>query len=546
MNMFRISNIILCLILCGSLSAQSVTIEGYTFQSGNRGFMEGVIVGVMDTDSTSLRRTVTDKTGFFKITVPQKDGYIISAEKDLFEEFYVDLDGKASNEEDKLFVKIKMHRKPGYDFEVTLAEKRSSPDQVVDAIKGARIDVYNNTTREEVTVLYDHPEPQFNVPLIKGNHYTILIRKTGFLNKRVEAFVDVEGCILCFEGLGKVGPGVSDNLSRSNQIGVLLANVELERLFTGKTMEINNIYYALGSATIEKRAKNGLKKLAILMNDNPEISVEIGSHTDSRGSDDMNMDLSKRRARNVVEYLIQKGVESNRLIAKGYGEDQLVNECANNVYCPDEEHRKNRRTELKVIGINENGIAWRSLADMKRQEYGEELLEEIQFGGQVQVPVDVDNTAMKLVDTLKGIDLPMQEEVSQVVNEISEVVNNEGNQVEETDIEESVIKETEIMESEEEITPSSPVVSEGAVSGSEAEYFVVIHESQESIEAEHDLRDRHTNLIEYVDNDSGKYFYLVGGMKSLDKIDKFFKGPIKLAYPESYMVKFQDGKIEKI
>ena len=77
----------------------------------------------------------------------------------------------------------------------------------------------------------------------------------------------------------------------------------------------------------------------------------MGSHTDVRGTDEYNQVLSENRAKSAVEYLIEQGIEKNRLTFKGYGEKVLVNKCKNNVSCTEEEHQENRRTEFKVTKI---------------------------------------------------------------------------------------------------------------------------------------------------------------------------------------------------
>ena len=555
--MIRILFIVVCAILSLPSYGQILLIDGYAYESGNRGFLDVVNIIVRDEGGTFLAMAYSDNTGNFKVEVPMKEMYKITATKEMFESLELEVEAKDKKDGDKIFPRIQMERAPGYQFEVTLAEKRSSPDQVVDAIRGARIDIYNNTTRKEVDVLYDLAEPQFITPLIKGNHYTILIRKTGFLNKRIEAFVDVEGCILCFEGLGSVGPGVSDNLSRANQIGVLLANVEMERLFTGKTMEINNIYYQLGKANIDKSGKNGLKTLAILMNDNPEISVEIGSHTDSRGSDEMNMDLSKRRAANVVDYLIRNGIDPERLISRGYGELNLVNECSNNVRCSEEDHRKNRRTELKVIGINENGIAWRSLADMKRSEYGEELLEEIQFGGQVMVAEGEEEMTNETLDSLSSMVEEAPSEVKAKTPEalaesLDKLKKEPAVEVAKETIETVANTEKDLTEMPDKIEPDQMEENQEAVKADveiieiKKEYLIVIHEASAALPKDAELRNRHTNLIEYKDLESGTFFYMLGGEDSVESLKKLYGTTVKLAYPDSYLVQFYNGKITKI
>jgi peptidoglycan-associated lipoprotein len=91
-----------------------------------------------------------------------------------------------------------------------------------------------------------------------------------------------------------------------------------------------------------------------LLKDNPNIKIELSSHTDSRAEDAFNLDLSEKRAQSAVRYLIQKGISQNRLVAKGYGETQLINGCTNDVECTEVEHQKNRRTEFKVIEYRNN------------------------------------------------------------------------------------------------------------------------------------------------------------------------------------------------
>jgi outer membrane protein OmpA-like peptidoglycan-associated protein len=77
--------------------------------------------------------------------------------------------------------------------------------------------------------------------------------------------------------------------------------------------------------------------------------IELSSHTDSRSSDAFNLQLSQKRAKAAVDYLISKGINKNRLIAIGYGETKLLNKCSNDVNCSEEEHAINRRTEFKIL-----------------------------------------------------------------------------------------------------------------------------------------------------------------------------------------------------
>lgn len=119
---------------------------------------------------------------------------------------------------------------------------------------------------------------------------------------------------------------------------------------------IENIYYDFASYNLRDDSKTTIDTTLLkLMNDYPSIIIEISSHTDSIGSDESNMTLSQNRAQSVVNYLIQKGIKSERLIAKGYGKTMPIAPNSN----PDgsdnpEGRQKNRRTEFKIIGHLEN------------------------------------------------------------------------------------------------------------------------------------------------------------------------------------------------
>ncbi|MDH5609179.1 MAG: OmpA family protein [Cyclobacteriaceae bacterium] len=124
--------------------------------------------------------------------------------------------------------------------------------------------------------------------------------------------------------------------------------IKLDRIVIEKPIVLNNIYYDLDKADIRPDAALVLDSLVMIMNDNPEIYIELGSHTDARALDNYNLDLSWRRARSAVSYIISKGVNPNRITARGYGETQLINLDAQT----EEEHQVNRRTEFKVLSYN--------------------------------------------------------------------------------------------------------------------------------------------------------------------------------------------------
>lgn len=152
----------------------------------------------------------------------------------------------------------------------------------------------------------------------------------------------------------------------------------LDKLEVNKTFRIDNIYYDFDKFEIRADAKPELDKLVSIMNENP-INVELGSHTDSRGSFTYNEKLSQNRAQSAVNYIVSKGIGSSRITAKGYGERILTNKCSDGIKCTDEEHQANRRTEFKVLGFAPTAIT--DQFDPDKFNHGEELDVRLMPGG---------------------------------------------------------------------------------------------------------------------------------------------------------------------
>lgn len=117
---------------------------------------------------------------------------------------------------------------------------------------------------------------------------------------------------------------------------------------------LRNIYYDYDKWEIRDDAALELNKLAELMRIYPTMRIELSSHTDARGDDLYNYALSRNRANSAVDYLISLGIDSSRLVAKGYGESRLLNRCGNDEECTEMEHEENRRTEFKILYIESN------------------------------------------------------------------------------------------------------------------------------------------------------------------------------------------------
>ncbi|MBN1819778.1 MAG: OmpA family protein, partial [Prolixibacteraceae bacterium] len=151
--------------------------------------------------------------------------------------------------------------------------------------------------------------------------------------------------------------------------------VDLNLTPTDAPIKVENINYAFNSAELTPESIIALDTLIDILEVNPTIVIELMSHTDHIGSDQFNFELSQRRAQSVVDYLISKGINPQRLVAKGYGEtwpkkvtralarkysflkrgDELTEEFINNL--PEESQKEaamaiNRRTEFRVLSTD--------------------------------------------------------------------------------------------------------------------------------------------------------------------------------------------------
>lgn len=142
----------------------------------------------------------------------------------------------------------------------------------------------------------------------------------------------------------------TEGLDRSKTLYVTL-KLGVCHLVEGDNWVLKNIHYDFDKANIRPDAALILDNVVSIMKQNPSLRIELSSHTDSRGDDQYNMGLSQRRADSAVAYLVSHGIARDRLVAAGYGESRLLNDCGNGVSCSEEQHQANRRTEIKVLSF---------------------------------------------------------------------------------------------------------------------------------------------------------------------------------------------------
>ena len=301
-----------------------------------------------------IAETTTDANGQYTVQAPKLARYTVRAKQSTY--FYKD--SLIIADESTETVHLQLTVKPGYQFNMTIFDKAFDHNPI-NTLKDCKIEIYNNTTKEQELQIAKLEKSTFHFVFSEGNHYTMLVRKPGYLNRRVELYVNINGCILCVDGMGIKEPDLVPLMTNNNQTGHMLGTIDLDSIQVGKRFQLNNIYYDFDKWDIRPEAAKTLDKLAVFLKDNANIKVELGSHTDARGADEYNLTLSEKRAKAAVEYLTNtQGIDFERITHKGYGELALINRCNNGVTCSETEHQLNRRTEIKITGITDTDPLW--------------------------------------------------------------------------------------------------------------------------------------------------------------------------------------------
>ncbi|HNW99280.1 MAG TPA: OmpA family protein [Bacteroidales bacterium] len=259
--------------------------------------------------------------------------YPINSAKDDFSVFYTD-PGKsgyfASNRdggkgEDDIYYFIP---EPITKLILAGVVKQRLEDNSIEVLKEANIKMDNKTTNA-TGILTSNNDGKFYANLECNSAYDLTATKTGYFMQSKSLATTV-----C--------------KTRNDTVFVDLL---LDKIVLNKSIVLENIYYDFDKWNIRSDAALELDKLVDLLKRNPDIKIELGSHTDCRGSNAYNEKLSQKRAESAVAYIISQGINKDRITAKGYGESVPVNSCIDGVKCAEEQYQLNRRTEFKVTDI---------------------------------------------------------------------------------------------------------------------------------------------------------------------------------------------------
>ncbi|MBK9285345.1 MAG: OmpA family protein [Sphingobacteriaceae bacterium] len=300
--------------------------------------LPGADVALIGEDGKQLGHFIADEKGEVKMNVLPGKNYKLKTQKDEYKESVAVIHEKdlaaLANSKKEIFIEKKIYGLLG----IIADAETFAP---IDGVKVTLTDAYNKSNVLTFTTDKEGDFKHIYKDKKKGDDvsYIVKLEKPGYVTKTqpVDFIFKKEGYILLHDFL-------------NTKMYKIKLGADL-----GKMVDLKPIYFDLGKWTIRQDASFELDKIVNLMMENPSMTIELGSHTDCRGSAASNRALSDKRAKSSAAYIVSKGIDKSRIYGKGYGESKLINgcKCEGKVVskCDEDTHAQNRRTEFKIVKI---------------------------------------------------------------------------------------------------------------------------------------------------------------------------------------------------
>ena len=305
-----------------------VTLSGIVFDESNKEKIPFASVYLLDENKRVLDSIKADENGFysFKIKNANQTYYLGAKERSKYYDRLIPV-GKLENGDNKLNIGLF----PKYKLICNVLDSKTNAP--IESVTATYIDKASNVNKS----YYTDKTGTFT-DIIRGKkpgdklQFNIKYEKEGYITieKKYDITLDENTIIELNEKMQKL------------EIGADIA----------KIIQVNPIYFDLAKWSIRKDAALELDKIVKVMQENPTMTIELGSHTDCRSTKTYNLSLSDKRAKSSAAYIVSKGVDKSRIVGRGYGESKLINkcECEGKIItpCTEEEHQANRRTEFLI------------------------------------------------------------------------------------------------------------------------------------------------------------------------------------------------------
>lgn len=301
------------------------------FDADSKMPLDNADVEVATGSKTEMKRT--DTNGQFKLCLDDDKEYTFRASRDGYLPNQVGFSTKGDNNQSTL--------------DIPLSRQKTDTTKVA---KSVSLPCKVTTIRGKVTANRDKKPIEGVVVTLKnecdGTTQQVITGKDGSYQ-----FDICEGCDYQLDAAKENFGSRSNKIKKVGKDAPEFISSNLSMFEENEVVQMDNIYYDYGKYNIRPDAAKELEKIVTMMKRYGKMRIEIRSHTDSRSSSEFNQQLSENRSKSVVRYLHKRGIALHRMEASGYGETQLLNECADNVECTEEQHAVNRRSEFKVLQL---------------------------------------------------------------------------------------------------------------------------------------------------------------------------------------------------
>ncbi len=273
---------------------------------------------IVKKEGSVISTIFADKDGKFEFNGEKNSSYSFEINQQEFEsvkEDYSTVGKTASDSTFKDFVLVS-----NVDVAFTIVDEKTKQN-----LRNAKVEIVNKKTNEIISVTTNE-KGLIELKLPRNNEFEVRVSHANYIDSKT-------------------------SFSSVTKDKVIASTIGLNKIEVGAVLAIKDLNYDYNKWNIKPESKVELNKVVAFLKENPNVKIELSSHTDSRGLAEFNMNLSKKRNQSCIAYLVSKGVKKDRVIGKWYGESMLLNKCADDIPCSEEEHWKNRRTAIVVVSI---------------------------------------------------------------------------------------------------------------------------------------------------------------------------------------------------
>lgn len=299
--------------------------------------LPGATIILENSNRVVIDSTIADENGNYEFLVNEADDFVLKA---IHTDYFQNLKplSKIDFTDEEFIVDIDLEKDPGLSMYAIVTDKKTGRP-----LEGVSMTITDNLTGKSVEHLTDikgdYLRPLTDKKINDKGSYTFILEKAGYFSKAVtyNELFDHEGQYDVHASLDQsMDPEVAD---------------------FSQMIQINPINFDFNKYNIRPDAAIELDKIVAIMNKYPGMVIELGAHTDCRGSAAYNEKLSDRRAKATADYIAARITNPERIYGKGYGENRLLEDCNGDCKsCSDEQHDANRRTEFKVISTGNDAI----------------------------------------------------------------------------------------------------------------------------------------------------------------------------------------------